>query len=46
MEGEDRRAQDKRVERLWQTLDTQKEGKLSLQGLRRGLHKLDHRESD
>lgn len=44
MEGEDQRAQDERVKRLWQTLDTQNEGKLSLHGLRRGLHKLDHRE--
>lgn len=44
MEGEDQRAQDERVERLWQDLDTQGEGKLSLQGLRRGLRKMDHRE--
>jgi solute carrier family 25 (mitochondrial phosphate transporter), member 23/24/25/41 len=43
MEGEDQRAQDERVERLWQDLDTQGEGKLSLQGLRRGLRKMDHR---
>lgn len=44
MEDEDQRAQDERVERLWRTLDTQREGKLSLHGLRRGLQKMDHRE--
>lgn len=43
MEDEDQRAQDERVERLWQTLDTQGEGKLSLHGLKKGLQKLDHR---
>ena len=43
MEDEDQRDQDKRVEKLWQTLDTQREGKLSLHGLKRGLQKLDHR---
>lgn len=43
MEDEDQRAQKERVERLWQTLDTQREGKLSLHGLKRGLQKLDHR---
>lgn len=43
MEDNDQRAQDERVERLWQTLDTEKEGKLSLHGLKRGLENLDHR---
>ena len=46
MEGEDQRAQDERVAKLWQTLDTQNEGKLSLNGLRKGLNELDHREDD
>lgn len=45
MEDEDQRAQDERVEKLWHTLDTQREGKLSLDGLKRGLQKLDHRRS-
>lgn len=43
MEDEDQHTRDERIQKLWQTLDTQREGKLSLQGLRRGLHELDHR---
>ncbi len=43
MEREDQRAQDERVENLWRTLDTRKEGQLSLNGLKSGLKKLDHR---
>ncbi|KAL8655608.1 MAG: hypothetical protein Q9210_000773 [Variospora velana] len=38
----DRHAQDQRVEKLWRTLDTQKEGHLDVKGLKRGLKKIDH----
>ena len=44
MESEYQKAQDERVENLWQTLDTYQKGYLSLQGLKSGLKKLDHRE--
>lgn len=43
MEREDQKTQDERVENLWRTLDTRKEGHLSLNGLKSGLKKLDHR---
>jgi len=43
MEGEDREELDVRVEKLWRTLDTRKEGRLDAKGLRRGLEKIDHR---
>ena len=43
MEGESQNAQDARVENLWQTLDTKKEGQLDLAGLQKGLRKIDHR---
>ncbi len=42
MNREDRKARDVRVEKLWQTLDTCKEGQLSLQGLKKGLKNMDH----
>ncbi|KAI4142382.1 MAG: hypothetical protein L6R39_004956 [Caloplaca ligustica] len=42
MELGDQQAQDARVEKLWQTLDTRKEGHLDVRGLRRGLRKIDH----
>ncbi|KAF2496392.1 calcium dependent mitochondrial carrier protein-like protein [Lophium mytilinum] len=35
-------AQDARVEALWATLDTKKQGHIDLAGLKRGLRKLDH----
>ncbi|KAL8912548.1 MAG: hypothetical protein Q9171_002489 [Xanthocarpia ochracea] len=38
----DEQAQDVRVEKLWQTLDTQKKGHLDARGLKRGLKKIDH----
>ena len=44
MEAEDKVDQDARVEKLWQTLDTRKEGRLDANGLRKGLEKIDHRE--
>ncbi|KAI9732386.1 MAG: hypothetical protein M1834_001594 [Cirrosporium novae-zelandiae] len=33
---------DGRIEELWRTLDTKKEGHLDLKGLKRGLRKMDH----
>ena len=44
MDGESQNAQDARVEKLWRTLDTKKEGALDLNGLKKGLKKMDHRE--
>jgi solute carrier family 25 phosphate transporter 23/24/25/41 len=35
---------DARVEELWATLDTRKQGHLDLPALKKGLRKLDHRE--
>ncbi len=43
MAGEDKEEQDARVENLWRTLDTRKEGRLDADGLRKGLEKIDHR---
>jgi len=43
MAGKDEEEQDARVEKLWRTLDTRKEGRLDADGLRRGLEKIDHR---
>lgn len=43
MEADQQKAQDTRVEQLWRTLDTQKEGRLDVKGLKRGLRKIDHR---
>ena len=34
---------DARVDKLWSTLDTRKQGHLDLAGLKKGLRKLDHR---
>jgi len=34
---------DGRVDELWATLDTRKQGHLDLAGLKKGLRKLDHR---
>ena len=45
MDAEPQNAADARVEQLWQTLDTRKEGQLDINGLKRGLKKMDHRES-
>ena len=44
MEAENQEDQDARVERLWQTLDTRKEGRVDANGLKKGLEKIDHRE--
>lgn len=34
---------DTRVDELWATLDTRKQGQLDLPALKKGLRKLDHR---
>lgn len=44
--GESKDERDERVARLWETLDTRKEGHVDLSGLKKGLKKIDHRESD
>lgn len=43
MDGEDHRTREARVERLWRTLDTRKEGSLSLESLKEGFRKINHR---
>ncbi|KAI9770613.1 MAG: hypothetical protein M1840_003205 [Geoglossum simile] len=42
MESESQKSRDSRIERLWQILDTRKEGELDLNALKKGLKKLDH----
>lgn len=37
-------AQDTRIRSLWKSLDTQGRGQLDLEGLKKGLMKIDHRE--
>lgn len=44
--GESKDERDERVARLWESLDTRKEGHIDLPGLKKGLKKIDHRESD
>lgn len=44
--GESTDERDERVARLWDSLDTRKEGHVDLTGLKKGLKKIDHRESD
>ena len=43
MKIESANAQDARVEALWATLDTRKQGHLDMAALKKGLRKLDHR---
>jgi len=43
MDTETANAQDARVDALWATLDTRKQGQLDLAALKKGLRKLDHR---
>ncbi|OCK82635.1 calcium dependent mitochondrial carrier protein-like protein [Lepidopterella palustris CBS 459.81] len=42
MDAESANAQDARVDALWATLDTRKQGSLDISGLKKGLRKLDH----
>lgn len=44
--GESKDERDKRVDKLWETLDTRKEGHIDLTELKKGLKKIDHREFD
>ena len=43
MDGEDQATQGARVQKLWKVLDTRNEGQLNLNGLKKGLSKMDHR---
>lgn len=43
MDGEDQTVQDARVSKLWKTLDTRNEGRLNLNGLKKGLSNINHR---
>ncbi|KAJ5411398.1 uncharacterized protein N7487_005757 [Penicillium crustosum] len=40
--GESKDERDKRVDKLWETLDTRKEGHIDLTELKKGLKKIDH----
>ncbi|QQK40529.1 Mitochondrial substrate carrier [Penicillium digitatum] len=40
--GESKDERDERVAKLWETLDTRKEGHIDLTGLKKGLKKIDH----
>lgn len=42
--GESKDERDQRVAKLWETLDAQKEGQIDLNGLKKGLKRIDHRE--
>jgi solute carrier family 25 phosphate transporter 23/24/25/41 len=44
--SESKDERDERVAKLWETLDTRREGHIDLTGLKKGLKKIDHRESD
>lgn len=46
MDGESSREQDARVKKLWRILDTQNHGWLDINGLKKGLQNIDHRELD
>lgn len=41
--GESKDDREKRVSKLWDTLDARKEGRLDLRSLRKSLKKIDHR---
>ncbi|KAI9930330.1 hypothetical protein ASPWEDRAFT_153469 [Aspergillus wentii DTO 134E9] len=40
--GESKDERDQRVAKLWETLDAQKEGQIDLNGLKKGLKRIDH----
>lgn len=42
--GESKDERDERVTKLWQSLGARKDGRLDLNGLKKGLKKIDHRE--
>jgi hypothetical protein len=41
---ESQNSRDLRIEKLWSKLDPQKKGEIDVNGLRKGLHAIDHRE--
>ena len=43
MDEEDQSIKDARCKKLWQVLDTAKEGQLNINGLKKGLREMDHR---
>lgn len=43
MDLESQNSKDARVEKLWRKLDTENKGELDINGLRRGLRKINHR---
>ena len=43
MQGESQQSADARVERLWRKLDLKREGHLDINGLKKGLRRIDHR---
>lgn len=44
MTGESPDERDQRVKNLWGTLDVRREGQIDINGLKKGLKKMDHRE--
>lgn len=44
MTGESEVERDQRVKNLWATLDARHEGQIDINGLKKGLKKMDHRE--
>jgi solute carrier family 25 (mitochondrial phosphate transporter), member 23/24/25/41 len=43
MDGETEKERDKRLEKLWNTLDATGDGQIDINGLKKGLKKMDHR---
>lgn len=40
--GESKDERDRRIAKLWETLDTRREGQIGFSGLKKGLRKIDH----
>jgi solute carrier family 25 (mitochondrial phosphate transporter), member 23/24/25/41 len=43
MESESQDEREARLQKLWKKLDTRDEGQIDLNGLKKGLRKMDHR---
>lgn len=43
MDGETDKERDERLEKLWNTLDSNGDGQIDINGLKKGLKKMDHR---
>lgn len=43
MDGESDKERDDRLEELWKTLDSKGDGQIDMNGLKKGLKRLDHR---